>query len=123
MPLQIPATSFVVFAQLMGGTNTTGEDPSWHIADRVAHENVMMVSGFRQIDTAESCLAFARAEAERLNLGESTDVSGGPVTYLQFAGQKVSYSCARIEPAAAVVAVSGPEELLKGYGYDFTFDR
>lgn len=123
MPLQIPATSFVVFAQLMGGTNTTGEDPTWHIADRESRENIMMVSGFRQLRATESCLDFAKAEAERLNLGESTEVRGGPVTYLQYAGQDVSYSCARIEPAAAIVAVTGPEKLLKQFGYAFTFDR
>jgi len=78
---------------------------------------VMMVSGYRQIDTKESCLEFAAAEAQRLNLGESTRVQGGPVTYLQFAAESISYSCARIEPAAAVVAVSAPDSLLKEYCY------
>lgn len=123
MPLHIPATSFVVFAQLMGGTNTTGEEAAWHIADRDARDNVVMVSGFRQIDTKETCMEFAKAEALRLNLGEPTKIHGYPVTYLQYAEQDVSYSCARIEPAAAVVAVTGPEALLKEFGYNFTYDR
>ena len=123
MPLQIPATSFVVFAQLMGGHPGDGDNGSWSIADRVTQENVVFVSGFRQIATAESCLAFARAEAERLKLGESSEVRGGPVTHLRFANAAISYSCACIEPAAAVVAVSGPEELLEKYGYEFTYER
>ncbi|MFK7964609.1 MAG: hypothetical protein AB8C46_11660 [Burkholderiaceae bacterium] len=123
MPLQIPATSFVVFAQLMGGNGASDTNQTWHIADRDHQENVMMVSGFRQIDTTESCLEFAAAEAKRLNLGASTQVQGGPVTYLQFAADSISYSCARIEPAAAVVAVSGPEDVLKQHGYRFSFDR
>jgi len=123
MPLQIPATSFAVFAQLMGGSASLDNEQTWHIADRENHNDVMMVSGFRQIDTTESCLEFAAAEAERLNLGASTTVQGGPVTYLQFASDSISYSCARIEPADAVMAVSGPESILKQHGYQFSFDR
>ena len=123
MPFQIPATSFVVFAQLMGGNPGNGDDGQWSIADRVTQENVVFVSGFRQIATAESCLAFAKAEAERLKLGESSEDHGGPVTRLRFADSGISYSCACIEPAAAVVAVTGPEELLEKYGYEFTYER
>lgn len=123
MPLQIPATSFAIFAQLMGGSASLDNDQTWHIADRENRDNVMMVSGFRQIDTAESCLEFAAAEASRLNLGEPHKVQGGPVTYLQFAANSISYSCARIEPAQAVMAVSGPEDILKQFGYEFSFDR
>ena len=107
----------------MGGSSDDGQDAMWSIADRVTQQDTVFVSGFRQIDTAESCLAFARAEALRLKLGESTESQGGPVTYLQYPSEGISFSCACIEPAAAVVAVTGPEELLKQNGYQFTYDR
>ena len=105
MPLQIPAASFVVFAQLMGGAALDASNATWHIADRDQRDNTMMVSGFRQIDTKESCLEFAA------------------VTLLQYADGSISYSCAAIEPAAALVAVSGPEQVLRDHGYEFTYER
>ncbi len=121
MPLQIPATSFVMFAHLMG-TGTIAATDGWQIIDRDIRQEVATVSVARQIESAESCLAFARAEAARMALGDSYQRSGGAVTFLQYA-DGVSFSCTQIEPAAALVAVSGPESMLRSNGYSFKTDR
>lgn len=121
MPIQIPATSFVMFAHLIGMGGSTS-DATWHFSERDTHHTEAMINGVRQIESTESCLAFARAEAHRMSLGDSQEVVSGPITFLQFA-QSISFTCAQIAPAAALITVKGPEAVLRSNGYSFTADQ
>lgn len=121
MPLQIPATSFMMFAHLMGvGVPVPGD--AWHLSEHEPDQGMAMITAVRPVDTAENCLAFARAEAQRMNLTDAREQSGGAVTFLQFS-EGVSFSCTHIAPANGLIAVNGPAELLRAQGYRFTNPR
>lgn len=123
MPLQIPSTAFTVFAAMLGSTGgQLNADAPWRITDRVMVDSGYVVNGIRRIESVDACLQFARAEAKRLQLGEEVTTSGGPVTHLRFADGAISFSCAQIEPAMGVVAVTGPESALELAGYRFTLE-